>query len=84
MPLHNVLLLIFYREVARDPEGETLSHELQALGYRRVERVRAGKAFIISVDAGDGDEAAKLVSEIARRTRLYNPAVHTVKVIPLD
>ncbi|GAB6147743.1 phosphoribosylformylglycinamidine synthase subunit PurS [Stetteria hydrogenophila] len=83
MPVYRVLLTVFYKKGARDPEGETLAHELRALGYRDVEDVRAGKAFAFTVEAGGREEASRRVLEIAGKTRLYNPVVHEVEVVVL-
>lgn len=81
MPRFRVLLLVEPKPSARDPEGETLARELRRRGYRFVEAVRAGKAFEVTVEAGDGDEAVRLVEEMAREARLYNPLVHTARVM---
>ncbi|MET1102391.1 MAG: phosphoribosylformylglycinamidine synthase subunit PurS [Pyrodictiaceae archaeon] len=83
MPRHRVLLVVTNKASARDPEGETLAHELRLQGYRYVLGMRAGKAYIIDVDAASEDEAIKLVEDLARRARLYNPVVHSIQVLRL-
>ncbi|ALL01478.1 Phosphoribosylformylglycinamidine synthase, PurS subunit [Pyrodictium delaneyi] len=83
MPRHRVLVIVTYKPSARDPEGETLAAELRRLGYTWVQGIRAGKAFIVEVEAETREEAEKLVKEMAHETRLFNPAVHTLLVIPL-
>jgi len=84
MPRHRVLLMVTNKDAARDPEGETIAHELQIQGYRYVLGVRVGKAYIIDVDALSEDDAVRLVQDLARRTRLYNPVVHSIRVLRLD
>lgn len=84
VPLYNVLLLIFYKDTIRDPEGEALSRELQVLGFELVRRVRAGKALVVSIDAASSDEAVRMASDLAGKLRLYNPIVQTVKVMLID
>lgn len=78
-----MLVMVSYKPSARDPEGETLAGELRRLGYTWILGARAGKAFVFEVEAGSREEAARLVEEMARETRLYNPAVHSLLVIPL-
>jgi phosphoribosylformylglycinamidine synthase PurS subunit len=78
---HKVLLIISYKSSARDPEGETITHELKNLGYEKVLGVRAGKAFLFEVDSRDNQEAIDIVKRIASETRLYNPVVHDIMVI---
>jgi len=80
---HRVLAVVAYKPSARDPEGETLADELRRLGYTWIQGIRAGKAFIVEVEAESREEAERLVEEMARETRLFNPAVHTLLVITL-
>jgi len=78
-----VAVLVLPRRGARDPEGETLARELRRLGYTRVADVRAGKVFVIRVDADSVEEAKRLVENVARSARLYNPAVNALVVTVL-
>jgi len=80
---HRVLLLVMYKPTARDPEGETLTRELQRRGFSEIIEVRAGKGYVIDVEAEDRNTAMRIVEEIAERMRLFNPAVHSTLVIPL-
>jgi phosphoribosylformylglycinamidine synthase len=54
-----------------DPEGETTARALRGLGYRVLD-VRAGKVYDISLEAGDEEEARRLIEEICLRL-LANP-----------
>ncbi len=83
MPRFCFILAVVPRRAARDPEGETLASALRRRGYGFVEAVRAGKAFILEVEAGSVEEARGLVEEMAREARLYNPVVHEAVVVPL-
>ncbi|MGH7566377.1 MAG: phosphoribosylformylglycinamidine synthase subunit PurS [Gemmatimonadota bacterium] len=50
-----------------DPQGKTLEHALEALGYPGIEHVRVGK-WITFVVAGEGREAIeRQVDEMCRR-----------------
>ena len=83
MPTYRVLLVVSYKALARDPEGETIAHELRSLGYEDVIKVRAGKAFFFDINAENKDEALDKVKKIAFETKLYNPSVHEITVINL-
>ncbi|MCE4607735.1 MAG: phosphoribosylformylglycinamidine synthase subunit PurS [Caldisphaeraceae archaeon] len=78
---YKVLLIVSYKASARDPEGETIAHELRSLGHEEVVSVRAGKAFLFEVKAGSEEDAIESVTRIASETKLYNPSVHEVKVM---
>ncbi len=81
---HRLLLAVIPRRGARDPEGETLAAELRRRGYGFLAGVRAGKVFILEVEAGSLEEAVGLASRMAGEARLYNPLVHEALVVPLD
>jgi phosphoribosylformylglycinamidine synthase len=50
-----------------DPQGKTLEHALEALGYAGVEHVRVGKWITFAVDGGCREEIAERVDEMCRR-----------------
>ena len=83
MPVYRVALMVLNREGARDPEGETLAYMLRKRGYEFVERVRAGKVFLVEVNAPDPLEAEEKARVMARESRLYNPSVHELLVVRL-
>jgi len=59
-----------------DPEGQTISSALRALGYATVSEVRSGKLIRIAFDADDHDAAEAAVDEMCRRL-LANPVMET-------
>lgn len=81
--LYRVAVLVLPRRGARDPEGETLARELRRLGYGFIEAVRAGKVFVLEVEADSAEEAHGLAVRAARETRLYNPVVSEAVVVAL-
>jgi len=54
-----------------DPEGETTAKALQGLGYS-VADVRSSKAYDLTLEAPNREEAERLVDEMSRRL-LTNP-----------
>ena len=50
-----------------DPQGKTLEHALEALGYSGVEDVRVGKWITFAVEGDGRDEIGEKVDEMCRR-----------------
>jgi phosphoribosylformylglycinamidine synthase subunit PurS len=70
------------KPAARDPEGETIQHDLVSKsGFAQVRKIRVGKLLQISVDAPTGEDAENLVLKMCDELRIYNPAAHQCKVI---
>jgi phosphoribosylformylglycinamidine synthase PurS subunit len=62
-----------------DPQGATIERALPALGFTGVSGVRAGKAFRLSVEASDDQEARRVVEELSKRL-LANPVIEDASV----
>ncbi|MPZ24820.1 MAG: phosphoribosylformylglycinamidine synthase subunit PurS [Dehalococcoidia bacterium] len=73
------------KPTVNDPEGLTIRGGLHSLGYRAVERVRAGKYMEITLDAADGAEADARVREMCQKL-LANPVIEEFRfeVEPAD
>ena len=78
---YSVEVIVENKPLARDPEGETIHHNLILKGgYKQVTSVRAGKLLRMSVDADSADEARSLVKKLCDELRIYNPAAHVCQV----
>ena len=76
-----VEVVVENKPLARDPEGETIHHNLILKGgYSQVTNVRAGKLLRMSVEAGSAEDAKQLVRKLCEDLRIYNPAAHTCQV----
>ena len=65
----------------REPEGETILHDLVAKsGFEQVESIRAGKYLRVKVVASDSSTAKKLVEKMCNDLRIFNPAAHSCEV----
>jgi phosphoribosylformylglycinamidine synthase len=62
-----------------DPQGRTIADALHSMGYTGVGDVRQGKYFELEVDAATGDDARKLVSDVADKL-LANPVIESYRV----
>lgn len=47
-----------------DPQGKTVLHALETLGYREAKDLRVGKYFELALDAANNAEAQKKIKEI--------------------
>jgi len=82
---YTVEVIIENKPLARDPEGETIHHNLILKGgYNQVTNVRAGKMLRLSVNADSPDEATAVVKRLCDDLRVYNPAAHICQVRILE
>lgn len=81
MALYEVLVSVLPRPVLLDPEGETIGQALRRQGYLSVQGVRAGRAFLLRIEAHDAEAALQVAHEVAH-TLLYNPVVETYTLHP--
>lgn len=57
-----------------DPEGQTITGGLRALGFESVAEVRSGKLLQVAFEAGTPEEAEREVAGMCRRL-LANPVI---------
>jgi phosphoribosylformylglycinamidine synthase subunit PurS len=58
-----------------DPQGKTIQGALKKMGYKRLEDVRQGKYFELTLDGGLTREAAQAEVERIAREVLTNPVI---------
>ena len=76
-----VEVVVENKPLARDPEGETIHHNLILKGgYSQVTNVRAGKFLRMNVEASSPEDAKQLVRKLCDDLRIYNPAAHVCQV----
>jgi len=76
-----VSVVISNKPGVREPEGETILHDLVAKsGFEQVESIRAGKYLRVKVVAPDARSAKKLVEKMCNELRIFNPAAHSCEV----
>ena len=76
-----VEVVVENKPLARDPEGETIHHNLiLKRGYSQVTNVRAGKFLRMNVEASSEEDAKQLVQKLCDDLRIYNPAAHICRV----
>jgi phosphoribosylformylglycinamidine synthase PurS subunit len=76
-----VNVVVSNKEGARDPEGETILHDLvRKSGFDSIVSIRAGKHLRIEVAAPNAASAKRLVTKMCDELRIYNPAAHSCHV----
>jgi phosphoribosylformylglycinamidine synthase subunit PurS len=76
-----VSVVISNKPGVREPEGETILHDLVAKsGFDQVESIRAGKHLRVKVQAADPESAKRLVEKMCNELRIFNPAAHSCEV----
>jgi phosphoribosylformylglycinamidine synthase PurS subunit len=76
-----VSVVISNKPGVREPEGETILHDLVAKsGFEQVESIRAGKYLRVTVRAADAQSAKRLVEKMCNDLRIFNPAAHSCEV----
>jgi phosphoribosylformylglycinamidine synthase len=58
-----------------DPQGQTIHNALRKIGFARVESVRQGKYFALSLAAGLAPQDARTQVERIAREVLTNPVI---------
>ena len=78
---YTIEVIVENKPLARDPEGETIQHNLILKGgYSQVSEVRAGKLLRMTVKAASPEDARDLVKKLCDDLRIYNPAAHNCQV----
>jgi len=78
---YTVEVIVENKPLARDPEGETIHHNLILKGgYNQVTNVRAAKLLRMNVDAASPEDARRLVKKLCDDLRIYNPAAHICRI----
>ena len=62
-----------------DPQGLTIGHALNDLGFETVSSVKTGKLFFLEIDA-DTEEGAAKIAEDAASKLLANPIIEVFKI----
>ena len=57
-----------------DPQGKTIEHSLQSLGYKNIQDTRIGKLIELNLDVQGEEEAKKVTDEVCKKL-LANPVM---------
>jgi len=65
---------ITLKKTVADPQGLTIKHALESLGYTQADEVRIGKLVTIKLNIDDKAEAEKKLNEMCEKL-LANPII---------
>ena len=63
-----------------DPQGKAIHHSVELLGIEKIEDVRQGKYFEISLDKNLSENDARQAAENIAKNVLANPVIEDYKV----
>jgi len=70
---------VMLKPSVNDPQGLSIGNALRSLGFNTVHDVRAGKLFVVHVEAHDAVAARELVHAMADKL-LANPVIETFEI----
>lgn len=74
---------VYPRREVLDPQGKAIRYALAGIGFDRVQDVRAGKSFEITLGEDDAARAGELLESMCRRL-LANTVVEDYEIELLD
>jgi phosphoribosylformylglycinamidine synthase len=77
--MYKATISITLRPSILDPEGQTVHHALDNLGYDQIDRVRMGKRAEVWIDEDD-EEVARDVAREACEKLLANPVTENFEI----
>jgi len=72
--MFKVKIYISLKEGVADPQGATIKHALDSLGYEGVGGVKTGKYFQIEMNVEDKKEVREQIEDMCRKI-LVNPVI---------
>jgi len=72
--MFEVKISIMLKKTVADPQGLTVKHALDSLGYKDVDNVRIGKLITMLLKADKKDAAEKQLDKMCRKL-LANPII---------
>jgi len=67
-------ICITLKKTVVDPQGKTVKHALESIGYRNLEEVRMGKLAVVKLNYQDKKRAAEEIEGMCKKL-LANPII---------
>ena len=79
--MKKVQIVVRFKNGVLDPQGKTVEHALQALGFQEVDQVRIGRFIEMEVrENADGADSRARVEEMCRKL-LANPVIEDFEIL---
>lgn len=72
--MYKAQIKVTLRKSILDPQGKTVEHSMQSLGYKNISDTRIGKYIELKIDASSENEARKVTEEVCHKL-LANPVM---------
>ena len=72
--MYKAQIKVTLRKSILDPQGKTIEHSIQSLGYKNVKDTRIGKYVELKLEVSSEDEAKKITQEVCSKL-LANPVM---------
>ena len=70
---------VMLKTTVLDPQGKTIHHALDSLGYKSIKDVRQGKFFVLEMNGATREDAKAQAEKIAREV-LTNPVIEEFRL----
>ena len=79
--LYSVNIIIENKPMIRDPEGDTILHDLIIKnGVTEVKKVRTAKLLKLQVEGKDEENVKQITEKMCNDLRIFNPVVSICKI----
>lgn len=72
--MYKAAINVTLKKSVLDPQGQTVLHALESLGFKEAKDIRVGKYFELSLDAASRQKAEEKVREMCEKL-LINPVI---------
>ncbi|MSR76895.1 MAG: phosphoribosylformylglycinamidine synthase subunit PurS [Candidatus Omnitrophica bacterium] len=72
--MYNAVVNVTLKKSVLDPQGQTVLHALESLGFKDAKKVRVGKYFEVAIDAKDHKSAEDRIKAMCDQL-LINPVI---------
>ena len=81
LKIFKVEIIIENKASIRDPEGETILHDLLVKnGFTQIKDVRTARMLLLEVQAENKNQAKDIVVRMCNELRIFNPIVSICKI----
>jgi len=79
--MFNAKIYISLKEGVSDPQGVTIKHALDSLGYKGVKKVKTGKYLQVELEIDDKEKVKEEIEDMCKKI-LVNPVIenYTYKI----
>ena len=81
--MYKATINVTLKKSVLDPQGQTVLHALDTLGFKEAKNLRVGKFFELTLDAASREKAEARVREMCQKL-LINPVIEEYAIAKLE